>query len=1100
MEKIDESPNDDVARLVEQYLEQVDDHTDVSLEELCRDVPHLKDKVAREIDILNRMDRVLDSNPDKPENLYAGDWESRVQPGQRNGNAVAESNYVVTRFLARGGCSEVYLARDDSLGRNVAIKFLRPRMKGQHRFAARLQQEAQITSRLDHPGIVSIHAQGTDEEGVPFYAMRYVDGNSLYQEIRSFHKKGIQTDPAGFRKLLNHFVDVCQAVAYAHSLGIIHRDIKPQNIVTGSFGETYVVDWGLAKYLDQPEESIPSTDVPFSSRDTATEPLTEMGATLGTPQYLSPEQALGTSVGISSDVFNLGATLYCLLTGSPPYQDESIVRILQCARQVKFAPVREVNSDVPKPLAAICERAMHLDPDQRYESAAGIARDLEQYLIDEPVEAYQDSLVEIARRWTKKHRSLVAAVIAAGVVAIIILSVATNLLLTANQNLADRESEAIELKEETRLALVQAQKSLYAQQIALADSEIKKNNVVRAIEILDACPEDYRSLEWYLLRSVTKRHQPVFEITTDGAIARGISFSPDGKLFAVGHSKGLVVLYDMDQPQPFEEPVAELEDGMDVRQLAISPNKDRLVVVGNELRNGRIRGAVHIWDLETKKLLRRRWGHGSLVHCVAWSRDGSQIATGGNSGGIRVRTPDTLEPVLRINEAHDGPIRAIRFSGFNLDELITAGEDGLVNSWDGQGNRTSSRKAHEKSVNCLALRGEHVITGGSDRLVRIRSANRDDDSEDRFLVGHRDQVESIDISPDGMLLATGSLDRNVRIWNVNTGEPLTMIRYHSSHVRRTKFDPRGRYLVTSGDDGQVRIWDLNKMAVTSPVGNSVKFSKQSNRMLAIAPKQSSMWDAEQNQSLEKHVAGDSVMLGGTFANQTELHARFFHDGSILVLDPESVVTKRLISENGSSCFCGVFSPDDKRLFTGHKDGTIYCWNVESGKVESTTKLTGRVNALGLTADQQILVASSWDDGSLTCWNSQSMDRLGAISAHPDRIMDIAIHPFKPHVATTGPDGMVRIWEPVTGKKIDEFKFGASWLNCLEYSPDGKRLVTGSEHTLMFWNPETRKEVLSMSVERCIHSISFSRDSRYLAVAGEDPRIRIWQVGPEIVSD
>ena len=340
--------------------------------------------------------------------------------------------FHVVRHHARGGLGEVFLAIDSELNRTVALKRLREGHADNPRSQARFLVEAEVTGRLEHPGIVPVHGLGADADGRPFYAMRFIRGTTLKEAILRFHEVDREPgrDPAQrsleLRQLLGRFIDVCDAIAYAHSRGVLHRDLKPENILLGKYGETLVVDWGLAKAMGR-RVTDASTDpddeevLRLSCDDRLAE--TVVGSIVGTPEYMSPEQSWGDigRTGPATDVYSLGATLYSLLTGRPPFREGDTPRLLAKVGRGDFPRPRAINPEVPAPLEAICLKAMSLAPHARYPTPRLLAQDIERWLADEPVSAHREPRAERARRWARRHRSLVAGVAAALVVAVLAL-------------------------------------------------------------------------------------------------------------------------------------------------------------------------------------------------------------------------------------------------------------------------------------------------------------------------------------------------------------------------------------------------------------------------------------------------------------------------------------------------------------------------------------------------------------------------------------------------------------------------------------------------------------------------------------------------------
>ena len=413
-------------------LVQFEDHQaegrPITPETLCQDCPELLDQVRQHVAILDSINTKLASR---------SNFASAPLNAPRVGGPIATMppwhRFRKVQFHARGGLGEVYLGRDEELHREVALKRL-PENRQDDASRRRFLREAEITSRLEHPGVVPVYGLGNDAEGQPCYAMRFIRGQTMHDAITELHAQAVHTDhqfPLALRQLLTRFTSVCQTVAYAHHQGVIHRDLKPSNILLGPFGETLVVDWGLAKYVansvSHTEEIADDTHIssvmgnPLPSAAT----ITDDGHVLGTPSFMSPEQAAGRwkDVGPATDIYSLGATLYALLTGTSPFPETNPAGLLTQIQEGQFSPPQKRNRNTPRALDAICRKAMALRPEDRYGTAQDLARDVERYLADEPVSAFREPWQIRSARWLRNHRTVVRTAAAMLVVIFAVLTI-----------------------------------------------------------------------------------------------------------------------------------------------------------------------------------------------------------------------------------------------------------------------------------------------------------------------------------------------------------------------------------------------------------------------------------------------------------------------------------------------------------------------------------------------------------------------------------------------------------------------------------------------------------------------------------------------------
>jgi serine/threonine protein kinase len=390
-----------------------------------------------------------ESDPDRTPSYSVG---TATSDGQR---------FRVLRPHAQGGLGAVFVALDTELHREVALKQILDDHADDPASRQRFLVEAEITGGLEHPGIVPVYGLGTYGGGRPYYAMRFIRGDSLKGAIERFHADAaVQTDPGRrsleLRRLLRRFTDVCNAIDYAHSRGVLHRDIKPGNVMVGKYGETLIVDWGLAKAAGHSDPGSGERTLRPTSASGSAETLP--GSALGTPAYMSPEQAEGAldRLGPRSDVYSLGATLYCLLTGRPPFAGEP-GEVLRVVQQGDVRPPRAIVPTIDRALEAVCLKAMALRPEDRHGSCSALAEDIERWMADEPVSAWREPLSARARRWARHHRTGVTGAAAALLTGLIGLSAVAAVQSRANTALERKNRQLSAANAATAQALVATQ-------------------------------------------------------------------------------------------------------------------------------------------------------------------------------------------------------------------------------------------------------------------------------------------------------------------------------------------------------------------------------------------------------------------------------------------------------------------------------------------------------------------------------------------------------------------------------------------------------------------------------------------------------------------
>ncbi len=520
-------------------------------------------------DQLNETKEVFrDTKASTTSESQAGDPSCRTPSGVR---------YRVVRPHAKGGLGEVYVAHDEELNREVALKEILPKHADNPDRRSRFLLEAEVTGSLEHPGIVPVYGLGQHEDGRPYYAMRFIRGTTLREAISQFHRNHPDGDQTAdhaleLRKLLGRFIDVCNAIDYAHSRGVLHRDLKPGNVMLGKYGETLVVDWGLAKLKGAGEE--PPVGQEMTVRPgTTSGSATEFGSAVGTPAYMPPEQAAGQldQLGPASDVYSLGSTLYHLLAGQPPVTDQDIHSLLRKVQEGDFAPPRQVRKDIPAALQAVCLKAMQTEPSARYASPQQLADDVERWLADEPVSAYSEPLTVRVRRWMRKHHRIVSAIAATVLIGLTCFIVVAGVVSRKNRELATANGQLDKANQDLTVANDDLRVANDAERTAKEEAEAVLD-FFRLRVLAAARPQDQEGglgIEATIRAAMDAAEPSIAESFADQPLAEASIRSTVGTTyFYLGEN---------------ELAVTQHKRALDLREAELGPNHEQTLIAMNDL-------------------------------------------------------------------------------------------------------------------------------------------------------------------------------------------------------------------------------------------------------------------------------------------------------------------------------------------------------------------------------------------------------------------------------------------------------------------------------------------------------------------------------------
>ncbi|HEY7423659.1 MAG TPA: protein kinase [Gemmataceae bacterium] len=1071
----------------------------------------LRQRLQRALDCLRRLRRCRtngEKNPTVPILAPAG---LPFSEGPARGHV---GRFCLVRELGRGGCGIVFLAFDPLLRREVALKIpkldvlLTPNMR------QRFQREAQAAARLNHPNLVSVYEIG-EADGLNYIVSAYCPGNSLAVWLAQ------QSTPSP-RTAAHCIAALADAVQHVHEHGIWHRDIKPGNILLDPSSSA-----SLTK--DDPGFTARLTDFGMAKLLEGGTPSTRSGDLVGTLLYMAPEQARGDSreIGPQTDVYGLGAVLYEMLTGRPPFRGVNDADTLRRVLEAEPARPRKQRPETPRDLETICLKCLEKEAGRRYTSAGALADDLRRFLASEPIQARPAGGAERLCKWARRHPWIAATVCFGCLAALVLLTAGFWLDATKGVNDAklaaatkrhEARREEIEiLRRETQVRQERLRlQNLYADDIRLAGQKWAEGRLEDAVNRLayslssrlsDAA-EDPRGFEWHFLNGLAR---PRRRLIRDNASLYCVAFSPEGTMCATGHRDGAIRLWD-----PTTGRFRQVLTGhqMPVYALAYSSDGKHLASGGSTSSDGRYQGELFLWDVATLKLRHVFPTPSEGVNSLSFSHDGRTLAAAldrGANAGDEVKLWEIPSGALRATIPFDSAgVASVAF--YSKSPTLAVGhDDGSLSLYDAREGRVlATRQGHQRCVWSVACghTNDSLVSGGHDGMVRLwtgRTADR--------LVGeyrHDSAVWGVALSPDDRTAASVSKDGVVKLWDGKEQRERFLFALPQEWGRTVRFSPDGKTLAVGSRDGELWLCDVSR-PVETPCWLGHRNGAEPREVWAVAfsPDGKTLASAGDDHAVrlwDPATGHERAVLRGHQSLVTSL--AFSPDGKWLAsssfdeADPvklwNAVSGAEIATLHGHTrpVDCLAFSPDSKVLATGGREGTVRLWDLSSHREFDMLRVR-KVESLTFSPDGHSLLLAS-NEQEVFLWDFDRRKERLRLPPHPRGHVAVAVTPDGETFVTGDNEGTVRFWDAETGELRVSSKRHDATVNCLAFSRDGKTLASASfDKSVKLWQTATGRELLTLSHEaNRVRWVAFSPDGRMLATAGHDGMLKIYRGAAE----
>jgi eukaryotic-like serine/threonine-protein kinase len=881
-------------------------------------------------------------------------------------------------------------------------------------------------------------------------------------------------------------VQVAEALDHAHKHGVLHRDVKPSNLLLDNSGTVWVTDFGLAKVEDQQN-------------------LTETGDILGTLRYMPPE-AFDGRADQRGDIYSLGLTLYELLAMRPAFDDKERNQLIRRVTTEEPPRLDKLNRDIPRDLVTIVHKAIDREMVRRYATAATLAGDLKRFLADEPIQARRVSPTERSWRWCRRNP-----VVAGLTVALALAFLAGFAGVTWKWRDAERQkgiaraaeqSESAQRKfavDQANLATAEADRSrrlLYASDMSLAQQAWEAGDTGRARALLErqwpqAGQEDLRGFEWRYLWSLCQDGSRQTLRGHSGEVT-AVVFSPDGKTLASTGSDRSIRLWDVASRRHVKLV------GPKVSSVAFAPDGKTLALVGGGSQ------AVQLWDVAAR-CEGTAMPHPVEIEALAFSPDGKLLATCGRDPTVRIWDAATRQQLDTL-AGHTGGVKCVAFSPDGTT-LASGGTDNTARLWDVAARRAiATLRGHTDWVESLSFSpdGKTLASASDDTTVRLWDTAHGQPV--KILRGHKTQLTSVAFSPDGKTFATGGGEGTVRMWDSMTKEVTSLLRGHSAPITAVAFAPDGRSLVSGSRDGTIKVWDI----AARPDPNILTGHKAWLSSLALSPDGKTLavsdadeqdntvklWDLASRQPVGIMSGHKRAVCCVAFAPNGQTLATGSGDCTVRLWD---VATKEQLQEfpHDGGVLSVAFSPDGKLLAAGQGYDSVLVRDLATGHKVAELRPAYRVR---FSPDGALMAASAHNIVRL--WDVATWKPLAMLPRRTTEVLGLAFSPDSRTLATRDGGGTLWLWDLVQNREIGSSRghtptTSENFAGCVAFSPDGRRMATsGGDSAVKLWDVGLLQEVATLTGhDGPVYGVAFTPDGNTLATASGDTTARLWQAPP-----